>query len=79
MAHEEVRRVIANAEHFFNGLKHCASKRTTKIAVIDLPNGGFDSGTLEKGLNRYKGLEKLGDGQFLKFERVIVVENGIIV
>lgn len=60
---------------YFKGLKHCASKRITHVAVIDLPN----SETLEKGPNRYRGLGKLGDGQFLKFERVIVVENGMIV
>lgn len=69
----------ARDKDYLNGLKHCASKRTTQIAIIDLPNGGFNSETLEKGLNRYKGLEKLGGGQFLKFERVIVVENGMIV
>lgn len=64
---------------YLKGLKHCASKRTTQIAVIDLPNGGFNQETLQGAIRRYNGLEKLQDGQFLKFERIIIVQDESIV
>lgn len=64
---------------YLKGLKHCASKRTTKIAVIDLANGGFNSDTLQGAIRRYNGLEKLHDGQFLKFEKIIIVQDESIV
>lgn len=57
------------------GLKHCA----TEIAVIDLPNTAFDFDTFSSALRRYKGLEKLGDGQFIKFKKIICVHNEEIV
>lgn len=63
----------------FRGLKHCSSKRATKIAVLDYPKGGFDSQTLENAMRRYKGLEKLHDGQFIKFEKIICVQDEKIV
>lgn len=61
------------------GLKHCAEKRTTKIAVLDFPKGGFDSEVLRKALKRYKGLEKLNDGQYVKFVEIICVQGSEIV
>ena len=61
------------------GLKHCASKKTTKIAVLDFPKGNFDIDILEQAIRRYRGLEKLNDGQFLKFERIICVQDKKIV
>lgn len=64
---------------YLKGLKHCASKRTTQIAVINLPNGGFNQETLQGAIRRYNGLEKLQDGQFLKFEKIIIVQNESIV
>ena len=64
---------------YLKALKHCASKHTTKIAVIDLPNGGFDESILRKAMNRYNGLEKLHDGQYVAFERIIIVQNEKIV
>lgn len=65
--------------NIMRGLKHCASKRTTEIAVIDLPNTAFDFDTFSSALRRYKGLEKLGDGQFIKFKKIICVHNEEIV
>lgn len=61
------------------GLKHCAEKRTTKIAVLDFPKGGFDSEVLRKAIKRYKGLEKLNDGQYVKFVEIICVQGSEIV
>ena len=62
-----------------NALKHCASKRTTEIAVIDFPNGGFSLDIFNAALARYKGLEKLHDGQFLKFKKIICIQNEQII
>lgn len=62
-----------------NALKHCAFKRTTEIAVIDFPNGGFSLDNFNAALKRYNGLEKLHDGQFLKFKKIICVQNEQII
>ena len=72
-------RETATENNVFRGLKHCASKQTTKIAVLDYPKGGFDQTILEGAINRYKGLEKLEDGQFIRFERIICVQDETIV
>lgn len=64
---------------YVKGLKHCASKRTTQIAVIDFPNGGFNEDTFNQAIKQYKGLEKLHDGQYLAFERIIIVQNERII
>lgn len=65
--------------NILRGLKHCASKKTTETAVLHYPQGGFKQETLEKALKRYNGLEKLHDGQYLKFDKIICVENDNIV
>lgn len=62
-----------------NALKHCAFKRTTEIAVIDFPNGGFSLDNFNAALKRYNGLEKLHDGQFLKFKKIICIQNEQII
>ena len=62
-----------------NALKHCAFKRTTEIAVIDFPNGGFSLDNFNAALKRYIGLEKLHDGQFLKFKKIICVQDEQII
>lgn len=65
--------------NILRGLKHCASKKTTEIAVLHYPNGGFDQEILKKALKRYNGLAKLNDGQYLKFSRIICVDSDRIV
>ena len=65
--------------NILRGLKHCASKRTTEIAVLHYPQGGFSHETLEKALKRYNGLAKLNDGQYLEFSRIICVDRNKIV
>ena len=72
-------RETATENNVFKGLKHCARKRTTIIAVLDYPNGGFDQKILIDAINRYKGLEKLEDGQFIRFEKIICVQGKTIV
>lgn len=72
-------RETATENNVLKGLKHCARKGTTKIAVLDYPKGGFDQTTLEDAIKRYKGLEKLNDGQFIRFERIICIQEETIV
>ena len=72
-------RETAKPNNIFRGLKHCAEKRTTEIAVLDYPNGGFDIETLNRAIARYNGLEKLNDGQYIPFKRIICVQNKKIV
>lgn len=69
----------ATSNNILAGLKHCASKKATEIAVLDFPNGGFDEGVLKRTIGRYMGLQKLKDGQFVKFKKIICVQNGKIV
>ncbi len=79
MEFEVAGRKTGTANNILSGLKHCAHKRKTQIAVIDFPKGNFDRATFEKALRRYKGLEKLNDGQFVRFVKIICVQNSIIV
>lgn len=72
-------RETATSNNILSGLKHCAAKRKTKIAIIDLPNGGFDESIAENAISRYKGLEKLNDGQFLKFDKILFIQDEKIV
>ncbi len=69
----------ATENNIRNALKHCASKHETEIAVIDFPNTDFDLGVFNQALRRYKGLEKLNDGQYLKFKKIICIHNEEIV
>lgn len=72
-------RETATENNVLRGLKHCASKRTTEIAVLDYPMGGFDKKTLENVIARFNGLEPLHDGQYLKFKKIICVQDKQIV
>lgn len=72
-------RETATENNVLRGLKHCAEKQKTLIAVLDFPFGGFDIDLLNKAIKRYRGLEKLKDGQYLKFERIVCVQNRKIV
>lgn len=72
-------RETATINNIKRGLEHCADKRATQIAVLDFPNGGFSVENFEIALRRYKGLEKLHDGQFLKFKKIICIQDEQIV
>ena len=72
-------RETATANNILRGLKHCAAKKKTKIAVLDFPNANFDKSTFDVALARYNGLEKLNNGQFVRFDRIICVQNEEIV
>lgn len=72
-------RETATENNVLRGLKHCAEKQKTQIAVLDFPFGGFDIDLLNKAIKRYRGLEKLKDGQYIRFERIVCVQNRKIV
>lgn len=72
-------RETATSSNILKGLKHCASKIDTRIAVLDFPNGGFDEQIFNDALNRYKGLEKLNDLQFKWFDEIICVQGEEII
>ena len=69
----------ATSNNILRGLKHCASKKETQIAVLDFPNGGYDIDVLTQSIKRYRGLESRNDGQYLKFEKLICVQDNRIV
>lgn len=69
----------ATANNILRGLKHCASKRITQIAVLYFANGGYSRETLDLAINRYVGLKKLKDGQFIQFERLMCIQGNEIV
>lgn len=79
MKFEVAGRETATSNNILRGLKHCAEKRNTEIAILDFPNGGFSQETLSNAVNRYRGLEKLHDGQYVKFKKIICVQNREIV
>lgn len=72
-------RETATENNVLRGLKHCAEKQKTQIAVLDFPFGGFDINLLNNAIKRYRGLEKLKDGQYIRFERIVCVQNRKIV
>lgn len=72
-------RETATENNILRGLKHCASKRATQIAVLDFPNGEFSQENFNRAIKRYNGLEKLKDGQFLGFEKIICIQNETII
>lgn len=72
-------RETATTNNIKRGLEHCADKKSTQIAVLDFPNGGFTLEKFDIALRRYMGLEKLNDGQFLRFKKIICVQKGQIV
>lgn len=79
MQFEVAGRETATENNILRGLKHCAAKKKTEIAILYFPNVGFDEDLLSNAIRRYNGLKKLKDGQFLQFKRIICVENGEIV
>lgn len=73
-------RETATENNIFKGLKHCAKKRITQVAVLVYPNGGFDEGILKSAIARYKGLEKIGGGnQYVPFVKIICIQGDRIV
>ena len=72
-------RETATSNNILKGLKHCAAKRDTEIAILDFPNGGFNLSILQNAIQRYRGLEPLNDGQYIRFKKIICVQNEIIV
>lgn len=72
-------RETATVNNIKRGLEHCADKKTTEIAVLHFPDGGFNPDNFNKALHRYKGLEKLHDGQFRRFKKIICIQSGQIV
>lgn len=79
LSFEVAGRETATENNILRGLKHCAAKRTTEVAILDFPNGGFDIEIFNKALKRYSGLEKLNDGQFMHFKKIICVQDRRIV
>jgi hypothetical protein len=72
-------RETATVNNIKRGLEHCADKPNCQIAVLNFPRGGFSLDKFEQALRRYKGLEKLNDGQFRKFKKIICVQDGQII
>ncbi len=48
-------------------------------AIHNRPNGGYTPEKMRRALGMFRGLEKLRDGQYLKFKRVIVIQDDKIV
>ena len=69
----------ATVNNIRNGLKHCASKRITDIAVLVFPDEPFNIDTFNEGFRKYSGLQKMGDDQYRKFKHIICVcDNKVI-
>ncbi len=72
-------RETATENNVLKGLKHCASKQKTEIAVLVFPNGGFKDELLSNAIKRYKGLKKVKDYPFVKFKKIICIQNEEII
>lgn len=71
-------RETGTANNILRGLKHCADKPKTEIAVLYFPNG-FDEDNLANALKRYKSLGKHPERTFVKFKRVVcITDEGIV-
>lgn len=79
MKFEVAGRETATSNNIVKGLKHCAAKRETEIAVLDFPNRGFNLSVLQNAILRYRGLELLNDGQYIRFKKIICVQDEVIV
>ena len=69
----------ATPNNILNAIEHCADKRKTEVAVIVFPNGGFSEDKIRRALGRYRGLEKLNDGEFVQFRRVVCIQDDRII
>jgi SPP1 gp7 family putative phage head morphogenesis protein len=69
----------AVASNIRNALKHCASKRTTEIAVLVFPKAPFDKDSFLKGYKKFKGLESKNDGQYKLFKLIYCIQDGKII
>lgn len=78
MPFEVASRETGTSNNLVSGLKHCSSKRTTKVAVIFSPTGNFDPEAFDKALRRYRGLIKNNPSNFVVFERVVYIGDGRI-
>lgn len=72
-------RLSGTVNNILSGLSHCASKRITEMAVIDFPNANFNQEIFTEALRRYRLLENSNPKQYLKFKRIICVQNEEIV
>ena len=66
------------ASNIRNGLKHCASKPDTEIAVLYFPNDNFNEQNFKRGLSMYNGL-KNDERQYKKFDKIVCISDGKIV
>lgn len=69
----------ATVNNIRNGLKHCASKRITDIAVLVFPDQPFNIKTFNEGFRKYTGLRKTGDEQYRKFKHIICVRDSTVI
>lgn len=65
------------ANNIRNGLKHCASKQITEVAVLYFPKGKFNVQNFESGLAKYNGLKNTS--QYKSFKTIVCIESETIV
>lgn len=71
-------RETGTANNILRGLKHCADKPKTEIAVLYFPKG-FNKDNLANALYRYKSFERHPERTFVKFKRVVcITDEGIV-
>ena len=68
----------ATSNNIRDGLKHCAKKPNTKIAVLFFPKDNFQLNTFYEGLAKYNGLRN-DPKQWKHFEKIICIQKGTIV
>ena len=65
--------------NILRGLEHCADKRETEVAILVFPNGGFTPEKIRRAIGRYRGLEKLNDKEYVRFNRIVCIQNDEII
>lgn len=68
-------RKTATDNDILRGLKHCADKKETEIAILYFPNGGFTEDKIQKAIKRYKGYKNFPERTYVDFKRVICITN----
>ncbi len=64
-----------NNNNLVKGMKHCASKDGTEVAVLFLPNSDFKRADIERAIGRYDGLGSTLGEKYKSFKGIYVVSG----
>ncbi len=66
---------VENNNNLVKGLKHCASKSETEIAVLFFPGNDYEKADIDRAIKRYHGLRSTLGNSFKDFKEIYVVSG----